>query len=410
MKSTENKVKICVIGLGYVGLPIYLRLSKYFETIGYDNNSKRVLDLNNGYDFNLEYKKKDLLFRSRRKNIITNNINNIDSCNFYIIAVPTPIYENNIPNLTILKNTCSDLSKFIKKNDIIFFESTVYPGVTEDICGKILEKKSKLKKNKDFTLGYSPERINPGDQNHQIEKINKIVAFQKSNKRNIIVNVFNKISKKLVITNSIKEAETAKVIENIQRDLNIGLFNEIYTFCEKLKINFDEVINLASSKWNFVKYSPGLVGGHCLPVDPYYLSYIAKKKGLDMKILLAGRRVNNDMEKYVLKKIKLKLKENKITTNMKILILGESYKPNVGDQRNSIAQKISLSLLEQYKKLQVYDPFIDNNSFYKKYRVKELNLEIKYDVIIQLVNHKIFKKKTHEYLKKNDKTLFLKFF
>jgi len=146
MKSTENKVKICVIGLGYVGLPIYLRLSKYFEIIGYDNNSKRVLDLNNGYDFNLEYKKKDLLFRSRRKNIITNNINNIDSCNFYIIAVPTPIYENNIPNLTILKNTCSDLSKFIKKNDIIFFESTVYPGVTEDICGKILEKKSKLKK------------------------------------------------------------------------------------------------------------------------------------------------------------------------------------------------------------------------------------------------------------------------
>jgi|TARA_B110000858_G_scaffold196742_1_gene256295 UDP-N-acetyl-D-galactosamine dehydrogenase len=410
MKSTENKVKICVIGLGYVGLPIYLRLSKYFEIIGYDNNSKRVLDLNNGYDFNLEYKKKDLLFRSRRKNIITNNINNIDSCNFYIIAVPTPIYENNIPNLTILKNTCSDLSKFIKKNDIIFFESTVYPGVTEDICGKILEKKSKLKKNKDFTLGYSPERINPGDQNHQIEKINKIVAFQKNNKRNIIINVFNKISKKLVITNSIKEAETAKVIENIQRDLNIGLFNEIYTFCEKLKINFDEVINLASSKWNFVKYSPGLVGGHCLPVDPYYLSYIAKKKGLDMKILLAGRRVNNDMEKYVLKKIKLKLKENKITTNMKILILGESYKPNVGDQRNSIAQKISLSLLEQYKKLQVYDPFIDNNSFYKKYRVKELNLDIKYDVIIQLVNHKMFKKKTHEYLKKNDKTLFLKFF
>jgi len=259
-------------------------------------------------------------------------------------------------------------------------------------------------------LGYSPERINPGDQNHQIEKINKIVAFQKNNKRNIIINVFNKISKKLVITNSIKEAETAKVIENIQRDLNIGLFNEIYTFCEKLKINFDEVINLASSKWNFVKYSPGLVGGHCLPVDPYYLSYIAKKKGLDMKILLAGRRVNNDMEKYVLKKIKLKLKENKITTNMKILILGESYKPNVGDQRNSIAQKISLSLLEQYKKLQVYDPFIDNNSFYKKYRVKELNLDIKYDVIIQLVNHKMFKKKTHEYLKKNDKTLFLKFF
>ncbi len=402
-------LKICVIGLGYVGLPIFLRLSKYFNVVGYDNNSKRVTDLNNGYDFNLEYKKK-ILLASKRKGIITHKIQDIAKCNFYIIAVPTPIFKNKTPNLTILKNTCSDLSKFVKKNDIIFFESTVYPGVTEDICGKILEKKSKLKKNKDFILGYSPERINPGDPSHQIEKINKIVSFQKTNKQKIIINVFNKISKKLIITNSIKEAETAKVIENIQRDLNIGLFNEIYKVCEKLKIDFDEVINLASSKWNFIKYKPGLVGGHCLPVDPYYLAYIAKTKGMNMKILLAGRQVNNEMKEYVLKKIKLKLKEKKINSNKKILILGESYKPDVGDQRNSISQKVSLSLLKEYKNLKVYDPFIDNNSFYKKYRVKEFDNKIKYDAIIQLVNHKIFKKKVHNYLKRNNKTLYLKFF
>lgn len=403
------KLNICVIGLGYVGLPIYLRLSKFFDVVGYDNNAQRVSDLNRGHDYNLEYKKK-VLISSKRKGKLTQNIQDIKNCNFYIVAVPTPIFKNKKPDLSILKNTCSDLSKFIKKDDIVFFESTVYPGVTEDICGRILEKKSKLKKNIDFLLGYSPERINPGDQKHKMEKINKIVAFENNSKKQVISNVFKKLSKKIIITNFIKEAETAKVIENIQRDLNIGLFNEIYKVCEKLKIDFDKVINLASTKWNFIKYKPGLVGGHCLPVDPYYLSYIAKVKGLNMKILLAGREVNNEMEMYVLKSIKSKFREYKINRSKKILILGESYKANVGDQRNSISQKISLALLKKYKNLKVYDPFIDNKTFFKKYRVNDLFLNEKYDVLIQLVDHRVFKKKVQNYLKKNNKTLFIKFF
>ncbi|MDA7473161.1 nucleotide sugar dehydrogenase [Candidatus Pelagibacter ubique] len=404
--------KICIVGLGYVGLPIFLKLRNFFNVKGFDNNTKRVTSLKKGIDLNKEFSKKELL-KNKKNFFLTNNIKDIEDCNFYIVAVPTPILKNNDPDLNIIKDACKKIGKILKKDDIVFFESTVYPGVSNNICRKILEKNSKLKNNKDFSIGYSPERINPGDSKHTIANINKIVAFSHTNQKKIILikSIFKKISKKIIYTKDIEAAETAKVIENIQRDLNIGLFNEIYKVCEKLNIDFKETIKLASSKWNFIPYKPGLVGGHCLPVDPYYLAFIAKRNGLKMRILLAGRRVNNEMTAYVFKKILSKLKKNKINIkNSRILILGETYKPNVADQRNSLAQKIIQKLYRLNKKLKVYDPTLDNFYTEKKYRIKRLELSDEYDAIIQLVDHKVFYKKIQLYLKKNKNTFYYKLF
>ena len=400
--------KICIVGLGYVGLPIFLKLHNFFNVKGFDNNTKRVTSLKKGIDLNKEFSKKELL-KNKKNFLLTNNIKDIEDCNFYIVAVPTPILKNNDPDLNIIKDACKKIGKILKKGDIVFFESTVYPGVSNNICKNILEKNSKLKNNKDFSIGYSPERINPGDSKHTITNINKIVAFSDTNQKKItlVKSIFKKISKKIIYTKDVEAAETAKVIENIQRDLNIGLFNEIYKVCEKLNIDFKETIKLASSKWNFIPYKPGLVGGHCLPVDPYYLAFIAKKNGLKMRILLAGRRVNNEMTTYVFKKILSKLKKNKINIkNSRILVLGETYKPNVADQRNSLAKKIIQKLYKLNKKLKVYDPTLDNFYTEKKYRIKRLELLDEYDAIIQLVDHKVFYKKIQLYLKKNKNTFY----
>ena len=400
--------KICIVGLGYVGLPIFLKLRNFFNVKGFDNNTKRVTLLKKGIDLNKEFSKKELL-KNKKNFFLTNNIKDIEDCNFYIVAVPTPILKNNDPDLNIIKDACKKIGKILKKGDIVFFESTVYPGVSNNICRNILEKNSKLKNNKDFSIGYSPERINPGDSKHTITNINKIVAFSDTNQKKItlVKSIFKKISKKIIYTKDVEAAETAKVIENIQRDLNIGLFNEIYKVCEKLNIDFKETIKLASSKWNFIPYKPGLVGGHCLPVDPYYLAFIAKKNGLKMRILLAGRRVNNEMTTYVFEKILSKLKKNKINIkNSRILVLGETYKPNVADQRNSLAKKIIQKLYKLNKKLKVYDPALDNFYTEKKYRIKRLELLDEYDAIIQLVDHKVFYKKIQLYLKKNKNTFY----
>ncbi len=406
------RTKVCVIGIGYVGLPIFLNLSKTLSVTGFDINKKRIIKLNKFVDIYKEFKKNEIKLFKKKKSILTSNIADIKKCNFFIVTVPTPIFKNKNPDLRMLINSCELIGKILKKNDIVFFESTVFPGVTNKICKKTLEKISGLKSSKDFFLGYSPERINPGDKTKKLNTINKIVAFNdNSSKRiKIVKDIFKKISKKITYTNDIESAETAKVIENIQRDLNIGLFNEIYKFCDKAKINFKEVINLASTKWNFIKFKPGLVGGHCLPVDPYYLSYISKKHKLKMEILLAGRNVNNQMENYAFKKILSELKKYKLNLKDKILIAGESYKPNVGDQRNSIAQKIILKLLKRNNRIKVFDPTIDNKYFYKRYRTNFLNYQDKYDAIIQLVNHDVGYKQIQNYLKKNNKTIFIKIF
>ena len=367
-------IRPCVIGLGYVGLPIFIRLQKKFDTIGFDLNKNRIQNLKKGIDLNKEHFKREICYNNN--SFVTNNVQKIKNCNFFIVCVPTPITKSNKPDLNALISSCKILSKIIKRGDIIFFESTVYPGVTENICARYLENKTKLKENKDFFIGYSPERVNPGDKHHSIEKISKIVAYNTKIKKNIdtIKTVYKSITNKVVLVNKIKEAETAKVIENIQRDLNIALFNEIFILCEKLKLNFNQVIKLASTKWNFIKFQPGLVGGHCLPVDPYYLSFIAKKNRFKMSVLLAGRNMNNYMKIYLYDKILEKLKGLKINpNNSNIVILGITYKKNVADTRNSLALEIAKKLQKKNRKIKIFDPYVSNNKNIKLISLKTLN-------------------------------------
>jgi UDP-N-acetyl-D-galactosamine dehydrogenase len=388
MKKSKNKIIPAVIGLGYVGLPIFLRLNKNFTTIGFDINKSRIEELSKKKDVNKEFKKNNLVLK--KKSFFSSEIKDLKKSNFFIVTVPTPIFSGNTPDLRNLTNVSNILKKIIKKDDIIFFESTVYPGVTEKICVPIIEKGSNLKNNKDFFVGYSPERINPGDKNHSIEKINKIVAIKKDKLQKAKM-VYKNLAKKLIFTDKIQEAEASKVIENIQRDLNIGLMNEIYQVCLKSNINFKSVVELAGSKWNFVKYNPGLVGGHCLPVDPYYFSWFAKKLKLDTKIILAGRKTNNDMVKFSKKIILKKIKQHGFNPKkLRVLILGLTYKKNVADLRNSLSLKVFETLKKKFKKLCSYDPMIDQN-LNKKYSLikkKEIN---NFDVYVVLTKHDSFK-------------------
>ena len=269
-------IKPCIIGLGYVGLPILAQLSKNFNSFGFDISKKRVETLKKFYDYNNEFKKIEL--SKIKPDNLKNEITKIVNCNFYIICVPTPIDKSKKPDLRLLKSAFMCLAKILKKGDIIVLESTVFPGTSENICAPILEKITGLKSNRDFFLCYSPERINPGDKNHTIQKIIKIISIPNKKCRKKVTKIYKHLSKKLIFSGSLQETELSKVIENIQRDLNIALMNEIFMFCEKTNLNFKNVVNLASTKWNFIKFEPGLVGGHCLPVDPYYFSYVANKK------------------------------------------------------------------------------------------------------------------------------------
>jgi UDP-N-acetyl-D-galactosamine dehydrogenase len=301
------KIKPCVIGLGYVGLPVLVNLSKKFNPCGFDINKNRILNLKKNLDKTKEFTKKELAILRNAK--LTSKFNELKNCNFFIVCVPTPININKHPDLRPLKIACKIIGKAIKKNDIIVFESTVYPGTTRDICVPIIETYSKLSiSKKEFFVCYSPERVNPGDKKHSLKRINKIIAIPEKKILKDIKKVYQYLSKKLIITKKIEETETAKVIENIQRDINIALANEIYIFCKKLNLNFKEVLKLAASKWNFIKFSPGLVGGHCLPVDPYYFSYVAKKN-MKTNITLAGRNTNEYMKYFVINEIKKELKK-----------------------------------------------------------------------------------------------------
>ena len=332
-------IRPCVIGLGYVGLPVLLNLSKKFNTSGFDINSLRIKNLKKNFDSTKEYSKYDLKKLDKTK--LTSNYEDIKRSNFYIICVPTPINIKKEPDLNPLISACKIVAKVLKRNDIIVFESTVYPGTTESICIPIIEKFSGLNYDlDDFIVCYSPERVNPGDTKHSLSKINKIIAVPKKKIKKEIIKVYKNLSKKLIISNNLEETETSKVIENIQRDINIALMNEIYIFCEKLKIDFNNVDKLASTKWNFGRYSPGLVGGHCLPVDPYYFSHIAKKNKIQTRVTLAGRGINEYMRKFIIKKIKIILKKKKINYKTdEILFAGLTYKKNVSDLRNSQSLK-----------------------------------------------------------------------
>jgi len=391
--------KICVMGLGYVGLPICLELSKKYNTTGFDINNLRIANLKKYIDLNNEFKKKDFL---NKKLNFTDKIEEIKNCNFYIICVPTPITKSKKPDLKYVKKCFDIISKILNKNDIIVLESTVYPGVTKSYAKK-LQNKNKLINNEDFFLCYSPERINPGDKENKLSKINKIFAYEGQNKRikNRIKDVYSKICKNLIFTNKIEEAETAKGIENIQRDLNIAFYNEILLICKKININFNEVIRLAKTKWNFIEFSPGLVGGHCLPVDPYYLTYIASKKNYKSKVTLAGRSINEGMKSYVLKIIYERIKNLKKLkkSEVKICLFGLTYKYGVSDIRNSQNIEIFKLLKRKYKNTIAYDPYLINDNFI--WTKNKLN---KYDLYIFLSKGKIFKE-IYTNLKNKDKII-----
>jgi len=391
-------IKVCVIGLGYVGLPILLRLSKKYNCIGFDNNFERIKDLKKGNDKFREFEKKEL---NKKTILYSNSLNDIKNCNLFIVTVPTPIYKNKRPDLSHLKDVCLKISKIIKKTNIIIFESTVYPGLTNNFCIPILEKVSKLKEGKDFFVGYSPERVNPGDKRHDLKRVNKILAYPHSYKQKEIVKIYSNLGKKIIFSNNIIEAETAKVIENIQRDVNIGLINEIYLACNKLNINFKNVNYLASTKWNFLNFDPGLVGGHCLPVDPYYFAYICKKNNFNTKITLAGRDINDSMTKMIINNIRGQIKSKKLEKK-KILICGLTYKKDVSDLRNSLAFKIFQIL--KNKNVRGFDPLIDLKTAQKNgILTKERELR-KFDIFIFLTKHEKIKK----FLKKisNDKIIY----
>ncbi|MDC0346726.1 nucleotide sugar dehydrogenase, partial [Candidatus Pelagibacter sp.] len=324
-KSKALKKKIAVIGLGYVGLPLAIAFGERYHALGYDLNKKRIDELKKRYDCNLEISKNDFI---KSKFIeFSNKKDDLNNYEVFIITVPTPLKKNKTPDLKSLIHATIIAAKYIKKKSIIIYESTVYPGTTEEICLPLIEKISKLKVNRDFILGYSPERINPGDKVHTLKKITKIVSASNKFGLKEIKRIYQSIIKpKIYSVNSIKIAEAAKIIENTQRDLNIALMNELTEIFDKLEINIYEVLNAAKTKWNFLNFSPGLVGGHCIGVDPYYLTYKAKKIGLNPKIILAGRKVNDGMPEYILERIIKNLKEKKIKfNNLKFLILGATF-------------------------------------------------------------------------------------
>ena len=386
LKKNKDKFRPAVIGLGYVGLPILLNLEKKYFSLGFDISKERVNNLNRGNDIFGEFEKKKLV----KKNLkFSHNIKSLKNCNLFIITVPTPVLKNKKPDLSHLKNVCDLLSRMIKRNDIIIFESTVYPSVTNNFCIPLLQKNNDLKEGKDFFVGYSPERVNPGDSRHQLRNINKILAYPHKYKKRELIKLYSKLGKKIIFSKNIIEAETAKVVENIQRDVNIGLINELFIACKKLNINFQKVNSLASTKWNFLKFKPGLVGGHCLPVDPYYFSHICKKINFNTKITLAGRAINDSMTKIISSQIKEELKKKKLEKK-KILICGLTYKKDVADIRNSLSLKIYKKIKNRY--INGYDPLIDKKLAKKNGLITSKKDFSNYDVYILLTNHSILEK------------------
>lgn len=397
------KNKIAIFGLGYVGLPLAIEFGKKFDTIGYDINSKRIKDLNNGYDSTKEFSKKYI--RSSKYLKITNQLNKLNERSIYIITVPTPIYKNKKPDFRNLIDATKAVSKILKKNSIIIYESTVYPGLTEEICIPIIEKKTKLIANKDFFYGYSPERINPGDKKHQLKDIKKIVSGSNTYSEKIIKKLYESIIQAGVhVAPSVKIAEAAKVIENIQRDINVAFSNELFKIFEKLNLNTFEILKAANTKWNFLNFQPGLVGGHCIGVDPYYLLHKCNEINLKPNIITAGRKINDEMGLYYSNKINQEIKSKFKSKKIRILILGYTFKENCSDVRNTKVKDIYDYFIKKRHTVHVYDPWINFNLRDVK-QIKKLNKNY-YDCIIIAVKHthffKIGKKRILSYAKKKN--------
>ncbi|MAV82371.1 MAG: UDP-N-acetyl-D-galactosamine dehydrogenase [Pelagibacteraceae bacterium] len=389
------KNKIGIIGLGYVGLPLAIEFSKHFKTIGYDLNVKRVEELNRGMDSTLEINNIDLINRLKTNLIVTDKINELKSCNYYIVTVPTPVDENKNPDFGPLKNASKIVSKILKRGDTVIVECTVYPGATEEICVPIIERNSNLTYNKDFFMGYSPERINPGDKERTLSKIVKITSGSNPEVAKKIDNLYKKIIKAGTFrASSIKVAEAAKVIENSQRDINIAFVNELSKIFNLIGIDTNEVLDAACTKWNFLNFRPGLVGGHCIGVDPYYLAKKSLSLGYNPEIILSGRRLNDSMSKFVAHQLIELMKSKKITVkNSNILILGYTFKENCPDHRNTKVLDIYLELKKYNTNLSVVDPWVDSDSL-----VDNISFEIyknipnkKFDAVLLAVCHNDFK-------------------
>ena len=390
----NKRIDIAVIGLGYVGLPLAAALGKHFKTIGLDSNIQRIRELRSGYDRNTEVDTKTLLNASNL--VFEKKYSLLGSCNFIIVTVPTPVDRDNNPDLESLSSACENLGKYLKRNTTIIFESTVYPGATEEFCIPIIEKYSKLKYEQDFFVAYSPERINPGDTEHKLETITKIVGSNNPSTVRAVSEVYGKIIKAGIFeVNSIKVAETAKVIENVQRDLNIALMNELSEICHRLEINTLEVLEAAQTKWNFVPFTPGLVGGHCIGVDPYYLTHKAEKMGYHPKLILAGRSINDDMSTILAKRITSAVKKKfGNCEGAKIGILGLTFKENCSDFRNSkIFDTIHL-LVKKGFKVCVSDPNLskDNNFLNCGAEIFSLNKPPALQILVIAAPHKMYLK------------------
>jgi UDP-N-acetyl-D-galactosamine dehydrogenase len=392
--------KIAIIGLGYVGLPLARLFATKYPVIGFDINKGRIDDLNLGHDYTLEIDENQLKSvlvsqpDSEKGLYCTNNIETIASCNVYIVTVPTPVDKNNKPDLTPLYKSSETVGKVLKKGDVVIYESTVYPGVTEEECVPVLEKISGLKFNVDFYAGYSPERINPGDKEHTVEKILKVTSGSTPE-----IGVFvDELYKSVIVAGthlapSIKVAEAAKVIENSQRDINIAFVNELSKIFNLLEIDTHDVLKAAGTKWNFLPFKPGLVGGHCIGVDPYYLAQKAQEKGYHPEIILAGRRLNDSMGEYVASQVvKLMIKKGIAIHGANLLMLGITFKENCPDVRNTKIVDVVSALQEYGIQVSIYDPWAKTDEVWHEYQLKTMNTvpENTFDAVVLGVAHQEF--------------------
>ena len=397
----NKKTKIAIIGLGYVGLPLAVEFGKIFETIGFDVNKSRIKELLLGNDSTLEIEPNEL--QKETKLQYTTNAGDIQSCNIFIITVPTPIDSHKKPDLTPLMNASEAVGKLLKKDDIVIYESTVYPGATEEICVPILEQYSGLKFNQNFSCGYSPERINPGDKAHRVSKIIKVTSGSTQETADTVDELYQSIiTAGTHKAESIKIAEAAKVIENTQRDINIALINELAMIFNKLGIDTEAVLKAAGTKWNFLPFRPGLVGGHCIGVDPYYLTHKAIEVGYHPEIILAGRRLNDNMSFYVVDQVaKLMIKKRIHIVGANVLIMGLTFKENCPDLRNSRVVDLVTEFESLNCNIDVYDPWVDKIRVNDEYGIKPISKPShgKYDAIVLAVDHNEFKQLTPEQIK-----------
>ena len=386
------ELKVAVVGLGYVGLPLAIEFAKLGPVIGFDLNKRRIEELRENLDKTFEVSSTEL-DRSTEL-LLSSDERDLRKATCFIIAVPTPIDIHKKPDLNPLIDATTIVGKYLKKNDIVIFESTVYPGATEEVCVPVLKQISNLKYNKDFYVGYSPERINPGDKNHRLIDIKKITSGSTPQIAATIDNLYRKII--LAGTHrapSIKVAEAAKVIENVQRDINIALVNELSIIFKYIKIDTEDVLNAANSKWNFIKFQPGLVGGHCIGVDPYYLTYKAQSVGHYPEIILAGRRLNDNMSSYVASQlVKEMIKKNMSINKSNVLIMGLAYKENCNDIRNTQVFELYKELIEYGCLVDIYDPLVTADEAKREYKIDLINnpKNNEYDSILLAVAHNIF--------------------